>query len=157
MESDSDDDWYDEDTNRRRNLLRNIQSQQGNNTESLQETPESLFHEDRRQSHLMIPICKTIPKINILHGRLAQKYPERLRTRVEIHKHDSATNDLKFHKYHDITEADKENWLFIVVLLKWKLTNIHPLGAVIGVVHSSKDIEGGIDTDFFAKQFAFMV
>ncbi|XP_063430014.1 3'-5' exoribonuclease HELZ2-like [Mytilus trossulus] len=269
MDSDSDDDWYDEDTNRRRNLRKNIYSQQGTNTVSLHETPDSWFHEglqinrfefirsekvfvfspflyrnvfspfdeskytnqpkiykkcminilsmeeavcipednkemkiiisgrekcgqtytddtvyvkvsnegepekdrkyygevvsfidrnrfknishpvfvcliDRRQSHLMIPICKTIPKINILHGRLAQKYPEGARTRVEIHKHDSATNDLKFHKYHNITEGDKENWLFTVVLLKWKSTNIHPLGAALGVVHSSKDIEEGM-------------
>ncbi|CAC5361875.1 unnamed protein product [Mytilus coruscus] len=258
MDSDSEDDWYDEVTNRRRNLRKNVYSQQGTNTESLHETPESWFHEglqinrfefirsekvfvlspflyrnvfspfdeskytnqpkiykkcrikilsmeeavcipednkhmkiiipgrekcgqtytedtvyvkvsnegepekdgkyygevisfidrkrfknvthpvfvcliDRRQSHLMIPICKTIPKINILHGRLAKKYPERARTRVEIHKHDSATNDLKFHTYHNITEGDKENWLFTVVLLKWKSTNIHPLGAVLGV------------------------
>ncbi|VDI80177.1 Hypothetical predicted protein [Mytilus galloprovincialis] len=269
MDSDSDDEWYDEEANQSRNRLRNMDLQQGANTESLHDTPESWFHEgleinryefirtenvcvlrpflyrdifsafdenkltkqpdmykrcmikilsmeeavcfpeenkhmkinisgrencgqtytddvvyvkisnkgepqedkkyygevvsfidrnrfknishpvfvcliDRRQSHLMIPICKTIPKINILHGRLAKKYPERLRTSVEIHKHDSATNDLKFHKYHNITEGDKENWLFIVVLLKWKLTNIHPLGAVLGVVHSSKDIEEGL-------------
>ncbi|XP_071173663.1 3'-5' exoribonuclease HELZ2-like [Mytilus edulis] len=269
MDSDSDDDWYDEVTNRRRNLRKDINSQQDTNTVSLHETPESWFHEglqinrfefirsekvfvfspflyrnvfspfdeskytnqpkiykkciinilsmeeavcipednkqmeiiisgrekcgqtytedtvyvkvsnegdpekdrkyygevvsfidrkrfknvthpvfvcliDRRQSHLMIPICKTIPKINILHGRLAKKYPERARTRVEIHKHDSVTKDLKFHTYHNITEGDKENWLFTVVLLKWKSTNIHPLGAALGVVHSSKDIETGL-------------
>lgn len=99
---------------------------------------------DRRQSHLMIPICKTVPKICILHGRLATRYPERLKTSVEIHKHDSNTNDLKFHKYHNITDGDKENWLFFVVLLKWKITNMNPLGAVIGVVHSSKNIEEGL-------------
>ncbi|VDI51033.1 Hypothetical predicted protein [Mytilus galloprovincialis] len=99
---------------------------------------------DRRQSHLMIPICKTVPKICILHGRLVTRYPERLKTSVEIHKHDSTTNDLKFHTYHNITDGDKENWLFFVVLLKWKLTNINPLGAVIGVVHSSQNIEEGL-------------
>ncbi|CAG2233759.1 unnamed protein product [Mytilus edulis] len=92
----------------------------------------------------MIPICKTVPKICILHGRLATRYPERLKTSVEIHKHDSNTNDLKFHKYHNITDGDKENWLFFVVLLKWKITNMNPLGAVIGVVHSSKNIEEGL-------------
>ncbi|CAG2233761.1 unnamed protein product [Mytilus edulis] len=45
MDSDSDDDWYDEVTNRRRNLRKNINSQQDTNTVSLHETPESWFHE----------------------------------------------------------------------------------------------------------------
>lgn len=102
------------------------------------ENPVLICTKDRHQGHLMLPVCTTVPKINVLHGRIA---PNRLRTSVEIHRYDSQTRHLKFDKHITINEDNRQVYLFAVVLIKWKITNIYPLGAVVGAVNFHGDID----------------
>ena len=65
------------------------------------EHPVLICTKDRNQGHLMVPVCTTVPKINVLHGRIAEN---RLRTSVKIHKYVPQTRRLEFNKYFTIKE-----------------------------------------------------
>lgn len=99
---------------------------------------------DLKEGHLMKPLCRTLPKLHILHSTVKRKFKHLLKSRVEIYKYDATKGTISFWRYHDVQEGEREQWLFIVALIKWKPNKIYPLAAVIDVIHCTQNPYDGI-------------
>ena len=99
---------------------------------------------DLKEGHLMKPLCRTVPKLHILHSKVKRKYKHLLKSRVEIYRYDALRGKLDFIRYHDVEEGEREQWLFIVAYIKWKPNKIYPLAVVIDVIHCSQNPYDGI-------------
>ncbi|KAK3577501.1 hypothetical protein CHS0354_026455 [Potamilus streckersoni] len=89
---------------------------------------------DDQAGNLMIPLCKTVPKIHILDSYTKQKYPKHRKYHVDIYKYNKGDNTLHFSDTRLISDDYRESFVFIVVLLTWSRRHIYPLGAVIKVL-----------------------
>lgn len=99
---------------------------------------------DLKEGHLMKPLCRTVPKLHILHSKVQRKYKHLRKSRVEIYRYDAPRGELDFIRYHDVEEGEREQWLFIVAYIKWKPNKIYPLAVVIDVIHCSQNPYDGI-------------
>ncbi|KAK3609928.1 hypothetical protein CHS0354_036697 [Potamilus streckersoni] len=99
---------------------------------------------DDLESHLMKPICKTVPKIHILNKNILKKCPKLKRYRVELYKYDPATEELEFEKWFDIPPEERNNYVFLVVYMGWTKRHIYPRGAVVKILPCAKDLKCGI-------------
>ncbi|VDI41014.1 Hypothetical predicted protein [Mytilus galloprovincialis] len=96
---------------------------------------------DITEGHLMKPLCRTVPKLHVLHSRVKDRFRK---SRVEIYNYDVDKRELNFLHFHDVQEGMREQWLFIVALIKWKPNKLYPLAAVIDVIHCSQNPYDGI-------------
>ncbi|XP_048757563.2 helicase with zinc finger domain 2-like [Ostrea edulis] len=85
---------------------------------------------DSFETHLMKPLCKSVPKISILHNNCQNKF------QVETYKYDENTNDLKFEGLKAIDPANRKGYLCLVCLICWN--ELYPVGAVLSI-HSYSD------------------
>ncbi|XP_063416719.1 3'-5' exoribonuclease HELZ2-like [Mytilus trossulus] len=99
---------------------------------------------DLKEGHLMKPLCRTVPKLHILQDNVKRKFKHLLKSRVEIYKYDATKGTISFWRYHDVQKGEREQWLFIVALIKWKPNKIYPLAAVIDVIHCTQNPYDGI-------------
>ncbi|KAK3577502.1 hypothetical protein CHS0354_026456 [Potamilus streckersoni] len=89
---------------------------------------------DDRAGNLMIPLCKTIPKIHILDLYAKTKYPKHRKNYVDIYKYNTFDRALYFSDTQFISDDFREKFVFIVVFLTWSRRHIYPLGAVINIL-----------------------
>ncbi|XP_048763558.2 helicase with zinc finger domain 2-like isoform X2 [Ostrea edulis] len=82
---------------------------------------------DETSNFLMRPVCKTIPKLNILHNF---KDPNV----ILVHKYDPQSSCIKFQYQFKIDLKNIRNFTFLVVFLRWTDCHPYPLAAVIKVV-----------------------
>ncbi|KAL8598524.1 hypothetical protein ACOMHN_051312 [Nucella lapillus] len=98
---------------------------------------------DEIESHLMKPLCKTVPKIHVLNDNVRKKYPSLVKNRIEI-KTITPEGEIKFKGYCNVLPDKREQYVFRVVMLHWRQGNIYPLGAVLDAHISGKDYSGGL-------------
>ncbi|KAL3868678.1 hypothetical protein ACJMK2_041456 [Sinanodonta woodiana] len=89
---------------------------------------------DDQAGNLMVPLCKTIPKIHILDSNVKRNFPKRRKDHVDIYKYNAGDNALQFSETQNISDDFREMFVFIVVFLTWSRRHIYPLGAVIDVL-----------------------
>ncbi|XP_076463379.1 3'-5' exoribonuclease HELZ2-like isoform X2 [Babylonia areolata] len=99
---------------------------------------------DHLESHLMKPLCKTVPKIHVLNNNVREKYPALLKNRIEI-KTVSPDGEIKFRGYCDVQPDKREQYVFKVAILSWRQGNIYPLGAVLDAHIGGKNYSGGLE------------
>lgn len=99
--------------------------------ETLSKNPIFVCTLDQHTMYHMKPLCKTVPKIHVLHRKQ--------NSQVEIYKYDERTMDLKLDRLKNIDHSKRKRYIFIVCFIEWK--KIFPLGAVIGVYDGRCDIK----------------
>ncbi|XP_062574957.1 helicase with zinc finger domain 2-like isoform X1 [Saccostrea cucullata] len=80
---------------------------------------------DAFETHLMKPLCKTVPKISILHNNIENQF------QIETYRYDENAKDLKFEELKSIDPANRNGYLFLVCLISWN--ELYPVGAVLSV------------------------
>ncbi|KAL3868508.1 hypothetical protein ACJMK2_041309 [Sinanodonta woodiana] len=99
---------------------------------------------DDMESHMMRPICKTLPKIHILNQTILKRCPKLKKYRVEIHKYDPVSQELQFKEWINVPPEKRNSFVFIVVYIGWTRQYIYPRGAVIEVLPCAEDLDSGI-------------
>lgn len=84
------------------------------------------------ESHLMKPLCKTVPKISVLHHNCENQF------QVETYRLDEKMKDLKFEEVRQIDPANRKGYLFLVCLINWN--ELYPVGAILSVHSFSESI-----------------
>ncbi|KAK3577503.1 hypothetical protein CHS0354_026457 [Potamilus streckersoni] len=89
---------------------------------------------DDQAGNLMVPLCKTLPKIHILDSKVKRNFPKHRNNYVDIYKYNTGDTELHFRETRFISDNCREKFVFIVVFLTWSRRHIYPLGAVIDVL-----------------------
>lgn len=88
------------------------------------------------ESHLMKPLCKTVPKISVLHQNCNNQF------QVETYRLDEKMKDLKFKEVMQIDPANRKGYLFLVCLIDWN--ELYPVGAILSVHSFSESITSSL-------------
>ncbi|KAK3609923.1 hypothetical protein CHS0354_036692 [Potamilus streckersoni] len=99
---------------------------------------------DPNESHLAIPLCKTVPKIHLVTNQVKKRYGNKKQFKVEKYRYDKERQELKFDKITDITPETKRNTLYIVAFITWNQYDVYPCGAVIDLLASGGDIDSSL-------------
>ncbi|KAL3868498.1 hypothetical protein ACJMK2_041299 [Sinanodonta woodiana] len=94
---------------------------------------------DPNENHLAIPLCKTVPKIE-----LKRRYGDTKQFTVVKYRYDKERQELKFDKITDVTQDSRRSTLYIVVFITWNQNDIYPRGAVIDLLTSKGDIDSSL-------------
>ncbi|XP_061168140.1 helicase with zinc finger domain 2-like [Saccostrea echinata] len=82
---------------------------------------------DDTSNFLMRPLCKTVPKLTIIHDNKNPNF-------ILVHKYDPQFSSIKFHNCFKIDLTEIKNYTFLVVFIKWTDFHPYPLAAVIRVI-----------------------
>ena len=102
---------------------------------------------DNYHGNLMIPRCKTVPKIHIHDAavRNSMKIPKHVKPyMVPIYRF-TKKHGLKLDRFVKLERGKRENQVFIVRFLKWDVSHIYPLGVVVGILPCGIDLKSGCD------------
>ncbi|XP_061168138.1 helicase with zinc finger domain 2-like [Saccostrea echinata] len=91
---------------------------------------------DAFETHLVKPLCKTVPKISILHNNIENQF------QIETYRFDENAKDLKFEELKSIDPANRNGYLFLVCLICWN--ELYPVGAVLSVHSFSENSKSNL-------------
>ena len=104
---------------------------------------------DDMESHLVRPMCKTVPKIHIMHTEILKRYFNQRKNKVELYEynHRNGTLELADKPIIDINPADRHKYVFLVAYLQWERQqySIYPLGAVIRILPFGTTVHRGLN------------
>ena len=100
---------------------------------------------DEKETHLMWPLCKTVPKIHILHEKTKQRFQNSAGNYIEIYQI-SADGNVEHKTFFRLDHDKLTQYVFRVVYITWRYGgSIYPLGAVLGVHLAGRDYSGGLE------------
>ena len=101
---------------------------------------------DDTESHLVRPLCKTVPKMHILHSEILKTCFKQKKNKVELYKYNHMEGSLELDSIKDIKFAERGKYVFLVAYLQWERQqySIYPLGAVIKILPCGKTIKTGL-------------
>lgn len=99
---------------------------------------------DDMESHLVRPMCKTVPKIHIVNKEITEKCPKFKRFRVEVYDYDQRAGELCNPKIIDVNPAGQKTYVFLVALIGWSPRHIYPLGAIIRILPCGTSLQRGL-------------
>ncbi|KAK3609927.1 hypothetical protein CHS0354_036696 [Potamilus streckersoni] len=120
-----------------------IRTNQRNRKENIKH-PIYVCTMDDMESHLMRPICKTLPKIHVLNKNIFRTCPNLKKYKVEIYNYNHVLKKLEFQKMIHVSPESRNSYVFLVVYIGWTRRHIYPRGAVIKVLPSAEDLDSGI-------------
>ncbi|PVD23132.1 hypothetical protein C0Q70_16395 [Pomacea canaliculata] len=97
---------------------------------------------DEIESHLMKPLCKTVPKIHVMNDKVKEKYPALTKHRVEIKQ--IVNGKVEFKQFLNVDPDKREQYVFKVVILSWRMQSIYPLGAILEACIGGRDFASGL-------------
>ncbi|XP_025110061.1 LOW QUALITY PROTEIN: helicase with zinc finger domain 2-like [Pomacea canaliculata] len=106
------------------------------------EHPVLICTQDEIEGHLMKPLCKTVPKIHVMNDKVKEKYPALTKHRLEIKK--IVNGKVEFKRFLDVDPDKREQYVFKVVILSWRVQSIYPLGAILEAHIGGKDFGSGL-------------
>ena len=98
---------------------------------------------DEMEGHLMLPLCKTVPKIHVMNDSVRRKYPALKKNRIEV-KRITDDGNVEHRGFCNVQPDKREQYVFKVVILAWRQRNIYPLGAVLDFYISGRNYSGGL-------------
>ncbi|XP_062578545.1 helicase with zinc finger domain 2-like [Saccostrea cucullata] len=101
------------------------------------EHPVLICTKDEFANHLMEPLCKTVPKINVSHEFCQNKY------QVDLFSYDAKRNVVEYRETLDINHAYKKSYCYLVAIISWD--NMYPFGITLKVINTRGDIKSGIE------------
>lgn len=100
---------------------------------------------DEFESHLMKPICKTIPKIHIINDEIKENAISKMkRFKVVIYDYDEKARILYKPRIIDVNPSDLKSYVFLVAYITWSRKRIYPLGAVLNLLPWKSNIQRGL-------------
>ena len=100
---------------------------------------------DDMESHLVRPMCKTVPKIHVLNREIAQKYKQQVkRFKVEIYDYDEDAGILCDPRIIDVNPAGQKTYVFLVAFISWGPRHIYPRGAIIKALPWGSSVQSGL-------------
>ncbi|XP_062566529.1 helicase with zinc finger domain 2-like [Saccostrea cucullata] len=100
------------------------------------EHPVLICSKDEFSDHMMIPLCKTVPKINVSHKNCKHKY------QVDLFSYDTERRVVEFQKNLDISHTRRHSCCFLVAILNWN--DMYPFGIILSVINTKGDIKSGL-------------
>ncbi|PVD23125.1 hypothetical protein C0Q70_16388 [Pomacea canaliculata] len=95
---------------------------------------------DEMEDHLMKPLCKTVPKVHVLHNTIKNTDRGKVKNRVEIKR--IVNGYVQSERVMKIDPEKRDLYIFRVAVLTWSHQNIYPLGAVLEVGIGGTDFSG---------------
>ncbi|XP_033737774.1 helicase with zinc finger domain 2-like isoform X4 [Pecten maximus] len=109
------------------------------------EHPVFIATQDPNAGHLMLPICKTIPKISVLNKNIKERYPTQMMHKVEVYDYVASKGILQYKESQDIKPDERDQYRFLVCYLHWGEKYVYPRGAVIALMKTDvNDIRRGL-------------
>ncbi|KAK3091687.1 hypothetical protein FSP39_021878 [Pinctada imbricata] len=107
------------------------------NTEEseMQNNPVFVCTLDESCNYLMKPVCKTIPKIHVLHD-------PRKTYLIKVFKYCSETRDFEYDRPLKMDPGLKSSYIFLVAYINW--TSNYPLGMVIDAIYTEDSFSTGM-------------
>ncbi|XP_060082174.1 helicase with zinc finger domain 2-like [Ylistrum balloti] len=107
--------------------------------------PVFIATQDPHAGHLMLPVCKTIPKISVLTENIKLYYPKQKMNKVEVYEYIQSKGVLRYKKILHIRPEERDQYRFLICYLYWGVKYVYPRGAVIGVLRTkASDIGTGL-------------
>ncbi|XP_061196372.1 helicase with zinc finger domain 2-like [Saccostrea echinata] len=100
------------------------------------EHPVLICSKDEFADHKMIPLCKTVPKINVSHKKCKHKY------QVDLFSYDTERSVVEYRTTLDINPTRKQSCCFLVAILNWN--DMYPFGITLSVINTKGDIKSGL-------------
>lgn len=102
------------------------------------------FHE--LESHLVRPICKTIPKIHVLDREIREKFKTKKERiyKIEQYDYDEQEEILCNPHIHNVTPAEQETHVCLVAYINWGSRHVYPRGAIIALLPSGHSESSGL-------------
>ncbi|XP_053395656.1 helicase with zinc finger domain 2-like [Mercenaria mercenaria] len=108
--------------------------------------PVFLCTPDDAESHILRPMCKTVPKIHVIHDLIKQRYKTQkaMRFKVEIYEYDERAEILSNPRIETLSHAEIHSCVFLVAIISWELNQIYPRGAIIKRFPCGDTISSGL-------------
>ena len=104
---------------------------------------------DDLESHLVRPMCKTVPKIHLLRKEILKRHFKQQKNKIELYdyNHRNGTLELADKPIIEINPADRHRYVFLVAYLQWERQqySIYPLGAVIRILPFGTTVQRGLN------------
>ncbi|KAK7490445.1 hypothetical protein BaRGS_00018231, partial [Batillaria attramentaria] len=104
---------------------------------------------DEIEGHLMKPLCKTVPKINVRHD--PKKYSTLGKLRIEIMKI-TPKGDVEPVKLFTVDPGSRDLYVFKVAILGWNKGNIYPKGAVLEAYLGGRNYSSGLEVLYMQQR-----
>ncbi|XP_052774255.1 helicase with zinc finger domain 2-like isoform X2 [Mya arenaria] len=102
---------------------------------------------DNMESHLVQPMCKTIPKIHIINRNIISRYgkdSKMKKFKVEVYDYDEHAEELCNPKIYDVNTSGQKTYVFLVAMISWNPRHVYPLGAVVRIMNWGSSIPKGL-------------
>jgi len=100
---------------------------------------------DDLESHLVRPMCGTIPKIHILNREVAQKFNYNMRRfKVEVYNYDELTEELCEPRIFNVNPSGQKTYVFLVAKIAWSPRHVYPIGAIVKILQWGNSIPRGL-------------
>ncbi|WAR23838.1 HELZ2-like protein [Mya arenaria] len=100
---------------------------------------------DNMESHLVKPMCKTIPKIHIINRNIISRFGhKRKKFKVEVYDYDEQAEKLCNPKIYDVNTSGQKTYMFLVAMISWNPKYVYPLGAIVKIMNWGSSIPKGL-------------
>ncbi|KAK3577500.1 hypothetical protein CHS0354_026454 [Potamilus streckersoni] len=92
---------------------------------------------DNQVGNVMIPLCKSIPKIHIYDRHAKEESPHKnSKNVVDVYHYNRDEKKLVFEQLQFVPDENRDSFVFLVAFLTWNRHYQYPLGAVVQVLTS---------------------
>ncbi|WAR23841.1 HELZ2-like protein, partial [Mya arenaria] len=100
---------------------------------------------DNMESHLVQPMCKTIPKIHVINTNVLDRFGHKMKKfKVEVYEYDEHAEELFNPKIYDINAFGEKTYVFLVAMISWNPRHVYPLGAIVKIINWGSSIPKGL-------------
>ncbi|XP_052774243.1 helicase with zinc finger domain 2-like isoform X1 [Mya arenaria] len=100
---------------------------------------------DTMESHLVQPMCKTIPKIHIINTNVIDRFGHKMKKfKVEVYEYDEHAEELCNPKIYDVNTSGEKTYVFLVAMISWSPRHVYPLGAIVKIMNWGSSIPKGL-------------
>ena len=98
---------------------------------------------DEHMSCLMVPRCGTAPKIHIFDSYLREKYGNEKNRNQLVTVYEKRDGRYQRKNIEILNRKDRQSKLFVARYIKWTTTYMYPLGTVLKVIDTGRDLPTG--------------
>lgn len=101
---------------------------------------------DNMESHLLRPMCKTIPKIHVIDREITKKIQSKKarRYKIEMYDYDERAGILCNPRIVEINPSEQRSYIFLVAYINWGPRHVYPRGAIIKRLSGGNSIATGL-------------
>ena len=98
---------------------------------------------DEERFNLVRPVCKTVPKMNVLHENISKQFKKETDKmhKIEIYNYDRKAGTLTFSKIISLHPEETKSSIFVVAYINWSPRHAYPRGAIIGRIPMGQSVD----------------